>query len=153
MAIMTLCLWPPESWNGYSFIICSTRGTPVFRSMSSAFFSASFFDIFSCCRTHSATWSPIFMTGFRLVIGSWKIMEILLPRSFLCCSFVSFTMSSPSSRISPSAIFPFVPVSNPITERDVTLFPLPDSPTIPSVAPRRSSTSTPSTALITPPSV
>ena len=113
----------------------------------------SFFDIFSCCRTHSATWSPIFMTGFRLVIGSWKIMEILLPRSFLCCSFVSFTMSSPSSRISPSAIFPFVPASNPITERDVTLFPLPDSPTMPSVAPRRSSTSTPSTALITPPSV
>lgn len=88
-----------------------------------------------------------------LVIGSWKIMEILLPRSFLCCSFVSFTMSSPSSRISPSAIFPFVPASNPITERDVTLFPLPDSPTMPSVAPRRSSTSTPSTALITPPSV
>ena len=33
-----------------------------------------------CCKIASAIWSPTFISGFRLVMGSWKIMAILLPR-------------------------------------------------------------------------
>ena len=33
----------------------------------------------------SAIWSPTVSTGLRLVIGSWKIIEILLPRIDRIC--------------------------------------------------------------------
>ena len=147
---MTRWRCPPESWNGYSFIIFSTRGSPVMRSISMAFSSASFLLTFWCMRIASMIWSPIFITGFKLVIGSWKIMEILLPRSFLRSSLPMCTMSLPSKRISPSSILPVVPINRPMTERAVTLFPLPDSPTIPRVEPSFNSMSTPSTDLTIP---
>ena len=153
MAIMTLWRWPPESWKGYSFIMRSTLGTPVSFSISTALSQASCLLMLLCIRIHSVIWSPIFMTGFRLVIGSWKIMEIFSPRIFLRSSSSSFVKSRPSNRISPSATFPVVPIRSPMTDRAVTLLPLPDSPTIPRVVPSLSSISTPSTDLITPLSV
>jgi ABC-type dipeptide/oligopeptide/nickel transport system ATPase component len=43
-------------------------------------------------------------TGFSEVIGSWKMTDILLPRIEYICASVNFERSSPSKRISPSAI-------------------------------------------------
>ena len=123
------------------------------RSMPSAFLYASSLEMFSCCRIHSVSCLPIFMTGFKLVIGSWKIMEILLPRIFRFSSSLIWAMSLPSNKISPSAIFPVVPVRSPMMDNEVTLLPLPDSPTIPRVDPSFNSKSTPSTERTTPLSV
>ena len=50
---------------------------------------------------------PTVKTGFRQLMGSWKIMAILLPRTVRCiCLGLSFIRSRPSSRISPDSIFP-----------------------------------------------
>ncbi len=80
-------------------------------------------------------------------------MEILLPRIFRFSSSLMWAISLPSNKISPSAILPVVPAKRPMMEREVTLFPLPDSPTIPRVEPSLSSKSTPSTDRTTPLSV
>ena len=40
-----------------------------------------------CSRTVSAIWSPTVMTGLSEVIGSWKIIEISLPRMRRISSF------------------------------------------------------------------
>ncbi len=135
IAIITRCLWPPESWNGYSSTIFSALGRPVIFRSSMVRLRASSFDSFSCERRFSATCFPIFMTGFREVIGSWKIMLMREPRSCLRFSSSYFVMSSPSRRISPSVTLPVVPMSRPMMESEVTLFPEPDSPTSPSVCP------------------
>ena len=82
----------------------------------------------------SRIWLPTVKTGLRLVMGSWKIMAMSLPR--ICCILFSGTSRRfwPSKRISPSGYeaggFGF----NCITESAVTLLPLPDSPTIPRVS-------------------
>ena len=43
----------------------------------------------------SIIWVEILRYGLRLVIGSWKIIEILLPRMFLSSFSLSFMMSVP----------------------------------------------------------
>ena len=44
------------------------------------FFQASSFDAPVCLMIDSATCHPHLKTGFRLVIGSWKIMAMSAPR-------------------------------------------------------------------------
>jgi len=61
-------------------------------------------------------------------------MLISLPRTFRISGSGSRTKSRPRSAIRPSSIFP-VPESSRMMEKLVTLFPLPDSPTMPSVCP------------------
>ena len=39
-----------------------------------------------CSAMTSSSWKPMRNTGFRLVIGSWKIMETTLPRIFSIAS-------------------------------------------------------------------
>ena len=76
-------------------------------------------------------------TGLRLVIGSWKIIAILRPRSARIASFGSVVSSWPSKRIEPPTMRP---VSGAISRRidsAVTDLPQPDSPTMPSVSPGR----------------
>ena len=108
---------------------------------------------FSCRRTASAIWSPTRKTGFSEVIGSWKIIEISLPRTFPSSRSESFVSSRPSKTIRlPGSMRPRSS-SRPMIESAVTDLPLPDSPTTPSVPPAWSSKSTPSTARITPASV
>ena len=153
IAIITRWRWPPESWNGYSFTMLSTRGRPVSLRMRMVCSRASALDTPWCSRIASATCSPIFSTGLRLVMGSWKIMEISLPRIFLRSSSESLVRSLPSKRISPSTIRPVVPRNKPMMESDVTLFPLPDSPTMPRVDPSFNAKLKSSTALIVPLSV
>ena len=56
----------------------------------------------SCWRIVSTSCSPTVISGFRLVCGSWKIIEMRLPRS--ACSAAS--RSSPSMRLPPSVTLP-----------------------------------------------
>ena len=95
---------------------------------------------------------PIVRTGFRLVIGSWKIIAISLPRTLRSSEPFNPSRSLPSNIARP-------PVTPPLFARipriasDVTLFPHPDSPTIPRVSPGAMSNETPLTAWTIPRSV
>ena len=76
-------------------------------------------------------------TGLSEVIGSWKIIDILLPRSLRRSSAESVSTSrSPNSTASASTL-PGGLGTSPMTDSDVTLLPQPDSPTRPMVRPRR----------------
>ena len=58
-------------------------------------------------RATSATWSPTVNTGLSAVIGSWKIMEIRLPRMSRISSSPRVTRSRPSNSIRlPGSILP-----------------------------------------------
>src|SRR5438270_5069356 len=100
-------------------------------------------------RMASAICSPTVNTGFGEVIGSWKIIDSLSPRRLRSRSSESFSRSSPSNSISPAAMRPGGG-TNPMMLSAMTLLPQPDSPTMPSVRPRSSRRSTPSTALTSP---
>ena len=45
-------------------------------------------------------------TGFRLVMGSWKMMETRLPRNSRICFLEYWTMSSPLNKIWPPVMRP-----------------------------------------------
>ena len=75
----------------------------------------------------SATWLPIVKTGFKDVIGSWKITEMSLPRRRLMAAIGSCVSSRPSKRIAPDTSALSGNRRN--TAIAVTLLPLPDSPT------------------------
>ena len=96
---------------------------------------------------------PAVNTGFSEVIGSWKIMDISFPR--ICCisRSVSLSRSFPSNRISPSTILPGGDCTIRRIEKEVTLFPQPDSPTMARVFPWAMEKSNPSTLWTTPSSV
>src|SRR5437870_4692534 len=85
-------------------------------------------------------------------MGSWKIIEILLPRMWRSSSCGIFSRSCPWNRACPS-IRAFLLRMRPIRVRKVTLLPEPDSPTTPSVSPGETVNETPSTALTRPSSV
>ena len=106
-------------------------------------------DLAGGAATASAIWSPQVKTGLSEVIGSWKIIEIWLPRTSRISSSESFSRSRPSSRISPSTILPGRPMRRMI-DSAVMLLPQPDSPTTPSVLPSSIAKLTPSTALTMP---
>ena len=55
-------------------------GMPTSLSISTARSSASRRDMRRCRRSASVICAPIVCTGLRDVMGSWKIMEISLPR-------------------------------------------------------------------------
>ena len=104
-----------------------------------------------CVSRASASWSPIENIGVKADSGSWKIIEILVPRSFDISSSVL-----PMSSSSPSLIEPVtwaLSSRRPIRDRAVTDLPEPDSPTIPRVRPPQRSKLTPRTASTRPASV
>ena len=49
----------------------------------------------------SATWRSTVKTGLRLVIGSWKMTEIWLPRILYISCMGSVVSSRPSKRMLP----------------------------------------------------
>ena len=51
-------------------------------------------DTLSCRRIISMIWSPTVKSGFRLVIGSWKIIAISRPRMARICFSGSVARSS-----------------------------------------------------------
>ena len=150
IAMMTRWHMPPESSCGYASIRFSASGMPTSFNASTALFQASFLLIFSCSRIISTIWWPILNTGSKEVIGFWKIMQHSSPRNFSIWDSERLRISTPSKMMEPSTIFPVFAGMSRITEALVTLFPEPDSPTIPMVVPSFSVKLTPSTALETP---
>ena len=84
--------------------------------------------------------------GLSEVMGSWKIMEILLPLTSRTSASLILRMSLPLKSTSPPAMRPGGTGTRRMSARLVTLLPEPDSPTMPRVSPLRSSKLTPSTA-------
>ncbi len=104
-------------------------------------------------RRASAIWSPIVKTGFRLVMGSWKIMEISLPRTLRISSSEAAVKSRSRSEIRESgSMRPGGSMSRRM-DRQATVLPQPDSPTMPSVSPGLRVKLTPSTARTIPSAV
>ncbi|MNK87097.1 hypothetical protein D3C87_1070260 [compost metagenome] len=143
---------PPESWCGYSFTRRSGSGICTRRSISTARCSASARLAFWCSCTVSAICRPTVSTGFSEVIGSWKIIEMRLPRICRISRSLSCIRSVPRRRTAPMWRPGGVGTSRRI-ESAVTLLPQPDSPTTPSVRPARTVYDTPSTERTVPASV
>ena len=150
IAIITRWRMPPDSSCGY----CLTRRSGVEMPTSARALTvmslAADFATSWWSRTASMIWSPIVRTGFRLVIGSWKIIAISPPRMSRSSSLGSVSRSRPSNQTSPPAISPGGSSIRRMIVSAVTLLPEPDSPTIARRPPRLTAKSTPSTALTTP---
>ena len=86
-------------------------------------------------RNTSSIWRPTGTTGLSAVIGSWKIIAIVVARSWRRRRSVAVSSSSPTSLTLPpeGTSAPFC--SSPITVSDVTDLPEPLSPTTHSVSP------------------
>ena len=82
-------------------------------------------------------------------MGSWKIMEMLPPRTCSISDSDSDSRSLPSKVMEPPATWPGF-CSRPMMESDVTLLPEPDSPTTAKISPCSRSNVTPLTARTTP---
>ncbi len=134
MAIMTRWRMPPESWNGYHRTRSSGEGMPTERRSSTAVDCASFLSMSRWRTSDSAIWAPIRLTGLRAVIGSWKIMLSSAPHTGRSSRSLMADSSWP-----PKWTVPLRSTSRggrrPMIERERTVLPEPDSPTIPSVLP------------------
>ena len=89
--------------------------------------------------------------GLSEVIGSWKIIEILSPRSSRIAEGDSRRRSTPSNRMLPPPIRPGGVRDQAHDRQRGDALPQPDSPTMPSVRPASSEKPTPSTAANSPP--
>src|SRR6266508_4114593 len=150
IAIITRWRMPPDSSCGYCLTRRSGLLIPTARIDSIALSQAAFLDSLWCWMTASEIWSPTVNTGLRLVIGSWKIMAMSLPRTWRIASSESSSRLRPSNRISPVGISAGGMSSRRMIESDVTLLPQPDAPTMPRVSPGGIEKLTPSTARTTP---
>ena len=90
------------------------------------------------------------ITGLSEVIGSWKIIEISLPRTLRISGSLSSSKLRPASLTVPETMRPGGSGIRRISDSAVMLLPQPDSPTIASVSWRASEKLTPSTALRVP---
>ncbi len=126
---------------------------PTISSISAACRLASFLVRLRCNRVISIICCWTVINGFSAVMGSWKIIAILRPR--IDCSLRSFIVnkSSPPKTARPPSMRPGGLGTKPITAKLVTLLPLPDSPTRPTVSPGATSNETPRTARTLPSSV
>src|SRR5882724_6908951 len=100
-------------------------------------------------RSVSPIWRPTVSTGLRLVIGSWKIIEMSLPRMSRISRSDNCRRSLPWKRTEP-AILPGGSGMSRISDIAVTDLPQPDSPTMASVSPSSIWKETPSTARLIP---
>ena len=148
IAIAIIARWrmPPESWCGYSCARRAGSGMRTRRSISTAWSQAALALMSRCSRTASLIWSPIRITGLSEVIGSWKIIEMRLPRICRISASSRESRSVPSSLISPPTMRPGGLGTSRMIDSALTLLPQPDSPTIASVSPRRTWKETSSTA-------
>ncbi len=83
----------------------------------------------------SVIWPPILSTGLSEVIGSWKTMEIWLPRIFRSSFSSMVVRSRPSKMMLPPTIRPGGSGMRRMIESALTLLPQPLSPTRPRVSP------------------
>ncbi|KAG0925494.1 hypothetical protein G6F31_018722 [Rhizopus arrhizus] len=94
-----------------------------------------------CWRIDSAIWSPAVNTGFKEVIGSWKIMAMSAPRTLRITRWLEPTRSITEPLRRRRAMLPWAMRPPPcstrrMSARDVTDLPEPDSPTMAMVSPR-----------------
>jgi hypothetical protein len=143
MAIITRWRMPPESWCGYSSTRRSGAGMPTCRSISMARWRAACAFMPACSRSDSPIWSPTVNTGFSDVMGSWKIIEMRLPRTSRMRASLACTRSSPWNSTRPSRMRPGGDGMSRSSASAVMLLPQPDSPTTHRVSPARTSKSTP----------
>ena len=87
-------------------------------------------------RSASTTCWPTVYTGVSAESGSWKIIDICLPRMSDICRSSRPISSRPPSRTDP--LTAALDGSRPMIASEVTDLPDPDSPTMPSTSPRRS---------------
>ena len=78
-------------------------------------------------------WAPIRIVGLSERTGSWKTIARSAPRCSRISASGSPSSSFPSSRAEP--VTTAVGGSSPITARQLTVLPEPDSPTMASVLP------------------
>ena len=149
MAIITRCRMPPDSWKGYHRTRSSGEGIPTERRSSTAVASASLRSRSRWSRSDSVIWRPIRFTGLRAVIGSWKIMLIWAPQTWRSWAGASVVISWSANRTVPLRTTSRTG-SRPMMDRERTVFPEPDSPTMPRVSPRSTVNETPSTAWTVP---
>ena len=100
-----------------------------------AIFWASVMETFSWRWMLSAIWSPTVKTGFRAVMGSWKIMETSLPRTFSSSLVCMVRMSQPFSSSLSHCTTPGGFGTSRRMDRAVVVFPAPVSPTRPRARP------------------
>ena len=101
----------------------------------------------------AAIWFPTRNTGLSEVMGSWKIMEMSLPR-IACMDFSGKSSKfSPLRRMRPSTMRPGGSGTRRMIDSAVTLLPQPLSPTMARVLPADTLKDTPSTAKASPSSV
>src|SRR5699024_11893645 len=96
---------------------------------------------------------PIFMVGFKDVIGFWQLITISCPRTLSISFSVFLTISSPFIIMEPLLNSAGGIDKRRIIDCTVTLFPDPDSPTIANVSPSCKSKFTSRTACTSPPYV
>ena len=84
-----------------------------------------------CTRTASAIWFPAFIVGFSDRDGSWNTMAMFVPRCLRISSSVSPSSSAPSNLTEP--VTTAACGSSPMSARQLTVLPDPDSPTMASV--------------------
>ena len=133
MASMTRWRMPPENWCGKPAM---ARSGAVMPMRPSSFDGARQRRRRSCRRgapSPRPAGRPMRSTGLSEVIGSWKTIAILSPRSARTSSWSIATMSRPRKTISPLAIR-LCSCSSRMIDSAVTLLPEPDSPTMPSVS-------------------
>ena len=138
IAIAIIARWrmPPENSCGKAFTRRSGAGIPTIFSSSTARFSAVRALMFLSWRVSaSSICCPMVYTGVRAESGSWKIIAISLPRRRERALSSLSRSDSPRKRISPSTSAELG--SRPITAREETDLPDPDSPTMPRNSPSR----------------
>ena len=82
-------------------------------------------------RTASAIWFPAFIVGFSDRDGSWNTIAMFVPRCLRISSSVSPTSSAPANLAEP--VTTAACGRSPISARQLTVLPDPDSPTMASV--------------------
>ena len=143
MAIITRWRMPPESWCGYSSTRRSGAAIPTWRSISMAWARAAAPSSPACRRSDSPIWSPTVNTGLSEVMGSWKIIEMRLPRTARMRSSLACSRSSPWNSTWPALMRPGGDGIRRKSASAVMLLPQPDSPTTHRVSPACSAKSTP----------
>ncbi len=135
MAIIARCRRPPDSSNGYWASRRSAAPTPTRRSSSIARSRRAAGGRSVCRRRLSSIWKPTVQTGLSEVIGSWKIMAAVLPRTSRIARSDRLSSSRPASRSRRARTTAGGSGRSRITARAVRLLPQPDSPTRPKVPP------------------
>ncbi|OLT04667.1 hypothetical protein BJF90_21735 [Pseudonocardia sp. CNS-004] len=133
MAIITRCRIPPESWWGYSWKRRSGAGSRTSVSSSIARAFAAPRSTCACARTASVIWAPTRIVGLSERAGSWNTIAMSAPRWRRISRSGRPTSSAPSNRADPLTCA--VGGSSPISARELTLLPDPDSPMTASIRP------------------